>query len=102
MPSKKLKISDLSQHLFWDTDPESLDTEKNKRTIIHMVLQYGLINDWIMIYKYYGISEIVSETKKIRDLDDKTLSFISALSKTPKEEFLCYTIKLSTPKHWNF
>ena len=60
MHSEKLKISDLSQHLFWDIDPENLDMEKNKRTIIHRVLQYGLINDWLMIYNYYGLYEITS------------------------------------------
>ncbi len=102
MKSAVLNISDLSPHLFWDIDINQLDKNKNSQFIVKRVLQYGLINDWLMIYKHFGLQTIVSVAKQIKDLDDKSLSFISALSKTPKEAFLCYTIKQSMPKHWNF
>ncbi len=97
-----LKISDLSKHLFWDIDASQLDIDRNKGIIIQRVLKYGLISDWEKVFRYYQLNQIVSVTKTIRDLDDKTLSFISALSKTPKEAFLCYSMKQSTPRHWNF
>ena len=102
MSKEKVKISDFSEHLFWDIDKNSIDIEKNKKHIISQVLSYGLINDWQLIYKYYGLQEIANITRTIRSLDDKTISFISTLSNIPKEKFLCYTIKQSIPKHWHF
>lgn len=95
-------ISELSHHLFWDTDIQKIDADKNKRWLIHRVLEYGLIKDWYLINAFYGLNEITATAIKIRDLDKKTMSFISLLSKIPKEEFKCYSINQSNPKHWNF
>ena len=97
-----IKIENLSKHLFWDVNVFELDFSKNKKQIIQRVLDYGLIQDWQIIYNYYGINEITKTALTIRDLDKKSISFISLLSKIPKEKFLCYTIRRSIPKHWNF
>ena len=103
MQSKKqMDINLFSAHLFWDLDKENKNIPKNKNLIIRKVLLYGLIDDWKMIYKYYGIDEIISVAKKMKELDERTLALLSLLSKTPKEEFLCYTTKQLTPQHWNF
>ena len=99
---KKQRINDLSKHLFWDVDRSKLDFKKNKKSIIQRVLDYGLINDWRIIYDYYGINEIAETATTLRDLDKKSISFISLLSNIPKEEFLCYTTKQLIPKHWDF
>ncbi len=98
----KNPIISFSHHLFWDIDKNKLDFEKNKKFIIKRVLDYGLINDWQIIYNHYGISKIAKITTTIRDLDKKSILFIATLSKIPKENFLCYTTKQSTPKHWDF
>ena len=97
-----LTVSDLSKHLFWDVDCNDLDLNKNFRFILSRVLEYGLINDWILLYKHFGLEKITSEAKEIRNLDDKSLHFIAHLSDTKLEEFRCYTYKQSIPKHWNF
>jgi len=99
---EKIKIESFSEHLFWDVDRNKLDFEKNKQFIIERILDYGLINDWNIIYNYYGIKKIAKISTKLRNLDKKSISFISTLSKIPKENFLCYTMKQSTPKHWDF
>ena len=92
----------FSKHLFWSVNRDSLDLDKNKAFIIKQVLEYGLIEDWRLIHKYYGISIISKEAKDFRDLDKKALSFISFLSKIPIEEFRCYNYQQSIPQHWNF
>jgi len=94
--------NDLSEHLFWDVEINKISLEKNKPLIIQRVLDYGLISDWYKIYNYYGIKEIAEIAITLKDLDKKSASFISLLSKTKKELFLCYTTKQSIPKHWNF
>jgi len=96
----ELKIQEFSKHLFWDTNRNNLDAERNKKTIITNVLSYGLINDWNMIYNYYGIDKIANIVLEARDIDDKSIAFISLLSKIPKENFLCYTTKQLNQGHW--
>ena len=98
----KMILSKLSPHLFWDVDREKIDIDGSMHYIINRVLEYGLINDWVIIYKHYGIDQIADIAIQLNDLDDKTLSFIAMLSKKPLEQFKCYTTKLSKPKHWNF
>jgi len=97
-----LKVREFSKHLFWDLDPGVLDFEKNKKQIIQRVLEYGLLQDWLLISDCYGIKEIGETAQTIRALDNKSASFIAILSEIPKENFLCYTIQRLTPKHWNF
>ncbi len=98
----KMKLEDLSRHLFWDVNINELDIQKNRKLIIHRVLDYGVMDDWYIIQNYYGIKEIAAVALTIRDLDKKSASFIAMLSNIPKEKFLCYTTKQSTQKHWNF
>ena len=97
-----MSIKDFSPHLFWDLNIDKIDVQSHKNLIIRKVLLYGLINDWKMIYKFYGISEISAIAREMKELDERTMSLISLLSKTPKEAFLCYTMKQSMPKHWHF
>ena len=102
MSNNDCEIDNLSKHLFWDVNKSNLSLENNKKLVIQRVLDYGLINDWKIIYNYYGIEEIAKIAVAIKDLDKKSISFISVLSNTPIEEFLCYTTKQSIPKHWDF
>ncbi len=96
-----MTISDFSKHLFWDVDPNKLDPEKSKKLIIHRVLDYGLIEDWRIIYKYYGLNTITEVAKNIKDLDKKSASFLALLTDTNKKEFRCYNSEQSVMKFWN-
>ena len=98
----KTIMNKLSPHLFWDVYMEKIGLDRSMRYIINRVLEYGLIEDWVIIYKHYGIDQIADIAMQLKDLDDKTLSFIAMLSKKPLEQFRCYTTKQSKPKHWNF
>jgi len=98
---KNAYLSSLSKHLFWDINAEALDFGINKDIIIQRVLQYGFFSDWLFIYKFYGLETITDVAKNLRDLDDKSIYFISNLSNAPVESFLCYTTKQSIPKHWS-
>lgn len=88
--------------LFWDIDPITLDFEKHSKFIIRRFLQYGSFNDWKNLKKFYNLNKIISTAKTIKDLDKKTASFLSVIGDVPKEDFICYTTKQSTQKHWNF
>ncbi|WP_428222002.1 DUF6922 domain-containing protein [Gaoshiqia sediminis] len=97
-----LSVLDLSPHLFWDIDPRGLDIQKDFHFLVGRVLQYGLISDWLFLYKHFGLEKITAEAKQIRDLDDRSVHFIAHLSGSTLNEFKCYTWKQSIPPHWNF
>ena len=99
---KNLGIDQFSEHLFWDVQRNKLSLEASCSYIIKQVLEYGLMNDWIMVFQYYGLERITNEAKSFRELEPKALSFIALLSGQPKSEFRCYTYQQSTPQHWNF
>lgn len=92
----------FSKHLFWDTDRQKLNMDDKESYIILQVLEYGKINDWRLILKYYGLPKITAVSKEVRNLDPKTLSFISTITGISKDEFRCFTYQQSSPKHWNF
>lgn len=98
----EVKISDLSDHLFWDIDRNKLDINKNFRFILQRILSYGLFNDWILLYHSFGLKKIAEEAKKIRNLDDKSLHFVAHISGSKLSDFKCYTTRQSIPKHCNF
>ena len=102
MNIKVLDINSLSPHLFWDVEKSSIIANENRQFIVQRILEYGLLSDWVQLYHSYGLDEISSIAMQIKDLDARSLSFISALSKKPKEQFRCFTTKQSMPKHWNF
>ena len=90
----------LSKHLFWDTPLENINPERSKKFIIQRVLEYGLMKDWLLIVEWYGLEEIVNNAKTFRTMSPIDLNFIATISNTPKEEFRCYNLRLSTGKHW--
>ena len=95
-------ISSFSKNLFWDVAPDSIDLESNSRYIIQRVLEYGRYSDWNLILSYYGIKTISDTATSLRSLDPKAVSFISAITNIPKEQFRCYILRQSSQRHWNF
>jgi hypothetical protein len=97
-----INIMQFSPHLFWDVEREKIDFNRNKKWLVHRVLEYGLLKDWVLVSKYYGIEEIAQITIQFKELDKKSISFISVLSKIPKEKFLCYNTTQLNPGHWYY
>lgn len=95
-------ITQFSTYLFWDVNKDDLDMEEHSRYIIKRVIEYGMLNDWNIINKYYGLDRIIEIAKTFRDLEPRALAYLSAISQTPKEQFRCYIYQQSNPQHWNF
>jgi hypothetical protein len=102
MKANELNLNLFSPHIFWDVELSGLDVNKNQAFIIYRVLEYGLLSDWVLIYKAFGINEIAEKCTQFKNLDRKSLAFISNLSKKPLEQFKCYTTPQSTLQHLNF
>lgn len=95
-------IDQFSPYLFWDIDKNSLNMEEHAPYIIKRVLEYGQLSDWEKIKNYYTLPVLVEYVKKFRELEPRALTYISAISHTPIQQFRCYTMKQSNPVHWNF
>lgn len=98
----KTTIHNFSAHLFWDVDKNDIEMEKDYKFIIKKVLIYGMLSDLKLINRLYGVEKIAKTAIDIRELDKKTLSFISLFTNTPIKEFRCYNTELSIQRHWNF
>ena len=94
-------LNSFSPNLFWDANPSELSMDDNRGYIIQRVLEYGEMNDWKLINRYYGLDLIVEECKKMRTLNPVCLSFICTISHTNKEEYRCYHFRQSCPTPWN-
>jgi len=98
--SSQAEIARFTPALFWDVDREELDIEKNRAFIVQRVLERGHDSDWELLKVCYTIQEIVDTAKQLRSLEPTALAFASCIGNAKKEDFRCYTSKLSTPTHW--
>ena len=65
--------------------------KKTKEQIIYKVLEFGVMNDWNIIKKVYGLEVIKNVSLNFRSLDEGTLSFLCNLFQLEKSNFRCYT-----------
>lgn len=91
-------IQAFSDYIFWDVDKNLVDLSSNASYVVQRVLEYGQIEDWRLLVAYYGLDRIVEIAKQIRSLDSKALSFISTVSDTSRDQYRCYTTRLSIPQ----
>lgn len=92
----------LSREIFWDVNYDSIDWDKSRDWVICRVLEYGSMEDWRAIRKYYGDNTIVEAAVTARSLSKKTMHFIHHIFNIPFEKFRCYNLALSNPLHWMY
>ena len=93
---------DFSPVIFWDVDYHKIDWLKSSRFVITRVVRYGTVEDWIKLKKFYSLELIKKEMMEERDLDSRSLSFLSCILEVPKEKFRCYTAKQLHLAHFEF
>ena len=80
----------LSKHIFWDLNVNSIDYQKHVLLVIERVVVYGDLKDWHTLKEFYGLNLIRKEVVQIRCLDKKTVNFLSLILKIPILNFRCY------------
>lgn len=95
-------LDHLSAYLFWDIDRAQLEWDRDRALIIHRILEYGQMKDWQILTHHFDLNTIVEEAKRFRELDPRSLSFICTLANANPTEFRCYSVRQSSPPHWNF
>lgn len=61
---KYATLNKISKGIFWDTEYNNLDINKNKKYIIHRVLSLGTMDDLRELFKIYPKSLIKNEFRK--------------------------------------
>jgi hypothetical protein len=95
-------MNDFSPHLFWDTDPDQVDLEKNRTWLVRRVLEKGLWSDWKLLLQLLGKDQIRTAIQNMRHLEDRATSFACAVLNLERSELRCFTQKSSQSIPWNY
>ena len=90
-------IHNFSSYLFWDRDISKLDLLDDKRIIMERVFTRGMENDERLVFSIYGLETIRETVVAIKNLDVKTLNYLSIILQLPMENFICYK-NIQSPK----
>ncbi len=95
-----ITVADFSKHMFWEVNKAEINLMRDRHYVVRQVFSCGLMNDWKLICRLYGVQEIGEIAKQIRDLDPKSHAFIALIAKIPEEDFLCYKVKQESLMNW--
>ncbi|MDZ4070724.1 MAG: hypothetical protein U1C70_02770 [Sediminibacterium sp.] len=91
----KYTVADFSDHLFWDFDRNKISLDQPQGQVVQRVLEYGLLQDWIVLTHLYPFQNILQTAMQLRTLDPRALAFLINISGASKEDFRCYTNRRS-------
>ena len=83
-------LSQFTKGLFWNFNKEKLDFLKHKELIIERVIEAGLEEDEILMWKLYSREDIKKAAINIEYLEPDKLIYIAFVLKMKEEEFRCY------------
>jgi hypothetical protein len=86
-------LKELSPHLFWNIDVSKLDIKKNKKTIIERIIEYGLDNDEIILWKLYNYFTIKKVAVNMDSLPYLRIKYYSFVLNLKENKFKCYKNK---------
>ena len=83
-------LSLFTKGLFWSYDINKLDYIKNKDLIIEQVIEAGLEEDEILMWKLYSYEDIKRVAVNMEYLEPDKLPYIAFVLKIKEEDFKCY------------
>lgn len=98
------KVPKQFHEVFWEVDPEQLDTEKNPEYIMERILEYGTLEGVRWVRKTIGdekIKEFITGRAR-RSLSSKTLNFWQKILKLRPEECIDIFSRKTKYSFWEF
>ena len=86
-------LKELSPHLFWNMDISKLDVKKNKKIIVERIIEYGLDNDEILLWKLYNYFTIKKIALNMDSLPSLRIKYYSFILNLKENKFKCYKNK---------
>lgn len=85
----------LPECLFWDTDYDKIDPDKQYMAVITRVFDYGSWDEVLEVIAYYGEKKVNKTLRKVSCLKPHSISLACSLFNLQPIDFKCYTKKLS-------
>ena len=93
----------IPERLLWDMNLEKFDFQKSKKIVVQRVIEYGLPEDYNIIFSLYGgvqgVREIIKQIHHFRYPQD--VAFVCIAFNLKKEELECYRRKQLRNRHLN-
>ena len=87
--AKKL-LSQLTKAVFWNCDIGKFDYLRDKDYIIKRIIEAGLENDEIIMWKLYSYEDIKNVALNIEYLEEEQLTYMAFVLKVDEKSFKCY------------
>ena len=83
-------LSQFTKGLFWSFNIEKLDYKRDKDLIIEQIIEAGLQNDEIIMWKIYKYEDIKNVAINMDYMRYDTLKYMSFVLKVNEDNFKCY------------
>jgi len=83
----------LTKAAFWNYDLNSFDYVRDKKIIIERILDAGLENDEIIMWKLYSYEDVKNTAINMENLDEDMVTYMAFVLKINESEFKCYKKK---------
>lgn len=90
------------KNLFWDSNFEKIDYQKNASTVIERILDLGDIEQIKVMLKHYDTEKIKQVLRTSRRLTPKSANFWADYFKVRKEDVLCLSNQSSRAQENNW
>ena len=87
----------FNKRIFWDTDFEAIDYDKNYRSVIERVFERGDVEDYRQCYKYYDEKLIEQVILNAKFLPEHRTYLAAVVIDRPVNELRCYTLRQLNP-----
>jgi hypothetical protein len=86
-------LSQLTKEVFWNCDINKFDYIRDKDYIIKRIIEAGLEEDEIIMWKLYSYDEIKKVALNLEYLDEEKVVYMAFVLKVKEKEFKCYKKK---------
>lgn len=86
----------LSDHLFWDVNRDSVNPEAHWQFIIPRIMDRGTLDDVKAAWNYYGEEKIRDALLNAAALHKKTIAFFACQFNLPRERFRAWRNQTGT------
>jgi hypothetical protein len=83
----------LTKAVFWNCDIAQFDYQRDKEYIIERIIDAGLENDEIIMWKLYSYADIKNVALNMENLHEEKVTYMAFVLKVREDEFRCYKKK---------
>jgi len=83
----------LTREVFWNCDINKFDYIRDKEYIIKRIIEAGLENDEIIMWRLYSYEDIKNVALNLENLHEDKVTYMSFVLKVKENEFKCYKKK---------